>query len=93
LSGASSFAYSTTRTPPPPPISSRCSSPSITNAPLAARPPPPPPPPSRISLTPAPSPKTGTQQMVDCQQCGCDDFSVNLFKKGQCNNCFHKHVA
>ncbi|SAM07262.1 hypothetical protein [Absidia glauca] len=93
LSRTSSFAYSTTRTPPPPPISSRCSSPSITNAPLATRPPPPPPPPSRINLTPAPSPKTGTQQMLDCQQCGCDDFSVNLFKKDQCNNCFHKHVA
>lgn len=95
LSKPSPFAYSTTRTPPPPPppVSSRCNSPSIISAPLATRPPPPPPPPSRISLTPAPSPKIETRQMVICQECGCDDFSVNLFKKDQCNNCFHKHAA
>ncbi|KAJ1940888.1 hypothetical protein FBU59_003672 [Linderina macrospora] len=23
--------------------------------------------------------------------CGCDDYSPNLFKKGNCTNCFHNH--
>jgi hypothetical protein len=26
-----------------------------------------------------------------CGDCGCDEFSANIFKKGHCNNCFHKH--
>ncbi|KAJ9069654.1 hypothetical protein DSO57_1016291 [Entomophthora muscae] len=26
-----------------------------------------------------------------CRECGCDDFSANVFKKGSCNNCFHAH--
>ncbi|CAG8545051.1 27568_t:CDS:2, partial [Gigaspora margarita] len=27
-----------------------------------------------------------------CAECGCDDFSPNVFKKDNyCNNCFHKH--
>ncbi|KAI8057294.1 hypothetical protein BDF22DRAFT_670612 [Syncephalis plumigaleata] len=26
-----------------------------------------------------------------CSQCGCTEFSPNVFKKGSCNNCFHKH--
>lgn len=26
-----------------------------------------------------------------CVQCECHDFIENLFKKGYCNNCFHKH--
>ena len=26
-----------------------------------------------------------------CSICGCLDFSQNVFKKGNCNNCFHKH--
>ncbi|KAI9276094.1 hypothetical protein BY458DRAFT_136729 [Sporodiniella umbellata] len=26
-----------------------------------------------------------------CGDCGCDDFAANVFKKGHCNNCFHKH--
>ncbi|KAI8376926.1 hypothetical protein BD560DRAFT_391149 [Blakeslea trispora] len=26
-----------------------------------------------------------------CQECGCVDYSANVFKKGHCNNCFHKH--
>lgn len=26
-----------------------------------------------------------------CHDCGCDDFTANVFKKGHCNNCFHKH--
>lgn len=24
-------------------------------------------------------------------KCGCDDFLVDLFKKGYCNRCSHKH--
>ncbi|RHZ47942.1 hypothetical protein Glove_564g51 [Diversispora epigaea] len=27
-----------------------------------------------------------------CRECDCDDYSPNLFKKGSCNNCFHKHL-
>ena len=30
-------------------------------------------------------------QMVKCKDCGCDDYSPNVFKKGSCNNCFHRH--
>lgn len=26
-----------------------------------------------------------------CGDCGCDEFTANIFKKGHCNNCFHKH--
>lgn len=26
-----------------------------------------------------------------CSDCGCADFSQNVFKQGHCNNCFHKH--
>ena len=26
-----------------------------------------------------------------CGDCGCNEYSPNVFKKGQCNNCFHKH--
>ncbi|RCH96477.1 hypothetical protein CU097_013824 [Rhizopus azygosporus] len=26
-----------------------------------------------------------------CGECGCDEFAANVFKKGHCNNCFHKH--
>ncbi|RUP23581.1 hypothetical protein BC936DRAFT_138983 [Jimgerdemannia flammicorona] len=39
------------------------------------------------SASPAGTPAEG----ISCGECGCDDFSPNLFKKGQCNNCFHKH--
>lgn len=27
----------------------------------------------------------------NCSTCGCDTYSPNPFKSGQCNNCFHKH--
>ncbi|PVU98585.1 hypothetical protein BB559_001446 [Furculomyces boomerangus] len=30
-------------------------------------------------------------QVGICTSCGCDDYSPNVFKKGSCNNCFHKH--
>lgn len=26
-----------------------------------------------------------------CGDCGCNDFSANVFKKNKCNNCFHFH--
>jgi hypothetical protein len=26
-----------------------------------------------------------------CSECECHEFIENVFKKGQCNNCFHKH--
>lgn len=26
-----------------------------------------------------------------CSECGCTEFQANVFKKGSCNNCFHKH--
>ncbi|CAJ0879947.1 10492_t:CDS:2 [Entrophospora sp. SA101] len=32
-----------------------------------------------------------SQDCGPCQECGCDDFSPNVFKKDNCNNCFHKH--
>lgn len=27
----------------------------------------------------------------NCGDCGCSEFTANIFKKGHCNNCFHKH--
>ncbi|KAI9032741.1 hypothetical protein CLU79DRAFT_727703 [Phycomyces nitens] len=72
--------------PPPPPPSAARASPATsrsytTNTQPAARVPPPP-------------PQSRTQEPVgepSCQECGCVDFSANLFKRGHCNNCFHKH--
>ncbi|ODQ52435.1 BAR-domain-containing protein [Saitoella complicata NRRL Y-17804] len=29
--------------------------------------------------------------VAECGECGCDEFQANVFKKGQCNNCFHAH--
>ena len=26
-----------------------------------------------------------------CATCGCDNFVANMFKKGSCNSCYHKH--
>jgi hypothetical protein len=26
-----------------------------------------------------------------CATCGCDSFVANMFKKGSCNSCYHKH--
>ncbi|KAI8337504.1 hypothetical protein BC941DRAFT_470393 [Chlamydoabsidia padenii] len=74
---------------PSTPTSSPLSKSSSNISRLATRSPPSPPPSSRISTQPI----TLTKQVVDCQDCGCDDFSVNLFKKDQCNNCFHRHVV
>ncbi|CAO3599156.1 unnamed protein product [Absidia cylindrospora] len=72
--------------PPPPPALSRSNTSSARSFSSSTRTPPPPPPASRNTLAGA-----ETKQVVDCQDCGCDEFSANLFKKGHCNNCFHKH--
>ncbi|CAO0790958.1 unnamed protein product [Mucor circinelloides] len=32
-----------------------------------------------------------TAATPDCGDCGCTEFTANIFKKGHCNNCFHKH--
>lgn len=32
-----------------------------------------------------------TAKMGKCSTCGCEDYSLNLFKPPSCNNCFHKH--
>ncbi|KAF9160402.1 hypothetical protein DFQ26_005543 [Actinomortierella ambigua] len=26
-----------------------------------------------------------------CRECGCNEFTANVFKRGSCNNCFHTH--
>jgi hypothetical protein len=79
--------------------------PSINNKP-AQRAPPPPPPASRTppvarnygSRTAPTTPHIPHQQTNDyfesspgCAECDCQDYVANLFKKGYCNNCFHKH--
>lgn len=28
---------------------------------------------------------------LKCKECKCEEFSANVFKQGQCNNCFHQH--
>ncbi|ORX49130.1 BAR-domain-containing protein [Hesseltinella vesiculosa] len=63
------------RTPPPPPLA-RANTSTRT---------PPPPPPSRANGTPV------AARAGPCRDCGCDDYVANVFKKGHCNNCFHKH--
>ncbi|CAG8489510.1 7373_t:CDS:2 [Scutellospora calospora] len=35
--------------------------------------------------------KASNNDVEPCAECGCDDFSPNVFKKDNCNNCFHKH--
>ncbi|KAI9488031.1 hypothetical protein BDB00DRAFT_850388 [Zychaea mexicana] len=85
-----SAATASTRTPPPPPASRM--SPSVSTSSSTRTPPPPPQAHARAlaSVTPA-----GLVQQHDneppCQECGCTDFSANVFKKGHCKTCFHKH--
>lgn len=38
-----------------------------------------------------PPSKNVGQSKASCGDCSCSDFSPNVFKKGQCNNCFHYH--
>lgn len=75
------------------------------NGGVAKRAPPPPPPSSRsVNVRPttartAPTTPQTFQQQQDsyfestpaCGDCGCNEFVANIFKKGHCNNCFHKH--
>ncbi|KAI9300405.1 hypothetical protein BJ944DRAFT_244227 [Cunninghamella echinulata] len=88
---------SSTRVPPPPPPSSssslnRANTVSVTKSISSSRTPPPPPPSRYTSSTIKSSPSPQQQSMIpSCQECDCDDYSANLFKKGYCNNCFHKH--
>lgn len=79
----STTATATKRAPPPPPVSR-------TPPVMASR--------SQTTSRTAPSTpqylatsKNDYFDQVDCHECGCNDFSANIFKKGQCNNCFHKH--
>jgi hypothetical protein len=32
------------------------------------------------------------ESTIPCHECDCDGYVPNLFKKGYCNSCFHKHV-
>lgn len=33
-----------------------------------------------------------SKKTVDnCNECGCEEFTANVFKQGFCNNCFHRH--
>ncbi|KAK4511062.1 uncharacterized protein ATC70_012272 [Mucor velutinosus] len=52
-----------------------------------------------VALTPSPSQSLheiqhdATPVALDepCNECECHEFIENVFKKGYCNNCFHKH--
>ncbi|CAG8643534.1 28289_t:CDS:2 [Dentiscutata erythropus] len=35
--------------------------------------------------------RASASEVEPCAECGCDDFQPNVFKKNNCNNCFHKH--
>ncbi|KAI8065005.1 hypothetical protein BDF21DRAFT_346446 [Thamnidium elegans] len=75
----------TKRAPPPPPPASR-------TPPVMS---------SRSNTTSRTAPSTPQfhvskndsyfESSPSCNECGCDDFTANVFKKGHCNNCFHKH--
>jgi hypothetical protein len=45
----------------------------------------------RTSYLPDLSNSGGTTDVGPCRECGCDEFSPDVFKKDKCNNCFHKH--
>lgn len=90
---STSTSTSTKRNPPEPPkskssesVSHRVAAPaaSSNNNPSA-----------KISTTSAGSaPRTRSTSAVDpsaCGSCGCEEYSANVFKPGQCNNCFHRH--
>lgn len=48
-------------------------------------------PPFRAPLPPKMPPSTNLTSNKYCSECNCHDFSMNPFKPGTCNNCFHKH--
>lgn len=72
----------TSRTPPPPPASSSRVTPALSTS--ASTRMPMPPPTSVIA-------NTAAADAPPCQECGCNDFSANVFKKGHCKTCFHYH--
>ncbi|CAG8593983.1 8058_t:CDS:2 [Paraglomus occultum] len=45
----------------------------------------------RTSYLPDFSNDRGASNVGPCRECECDDYAANVFKKGMCNNCFHKH--
>ncbi|CAO3598159.1 unnamed protein product [Absidia cylindrospora] len=75
--------------PPPPPLHSFA----LSNKPVSSTETrtPPPHPSSRTKTVSIPSQRIETTPATNCKECGCDDYSANLFKKGHCNNCFHEH--
>lgn len=76
-----------TRRPPPPPVSS--SSPQLSTSGSSMRLGPQA---HARAVTPAATTiNADVPAQPNCHECGCDDFSPNVFKKGHCNNCFHKH--
>ncbi|KAI8083055.1 uncharacterized protein BX664DRAFT_339715 [Halteromyces radiatus] len=89
ITNQSKLALSNRTPPPPPPALSRSNTPSVKSISSSTRTPPPPPPSRNLGTSSGPT----TMQVANCQDCGCDDFSANLFKKGHCNNCFHKHIV
>ncbi|KAI8146274.1 hypothetical protein BJV82DRAFT_601149 [Fennellomyces sp. T-0311] len=76
-----------TRTPPPPPASRM--SPSVSSS--TTRTPPPPPQAHARAIASVADPVQDNSAEPPCQECGCTDFSANVFKKGHCKTCFHKH--
>jgi hypothetical protein len=84
------YKTTTKRAPPPPPPSSR--TPPATSSIRNMKP-------SGVRTAPT-TPQVHVTQSDSyfdsnatpaCGDCGCDEFTANIFKKGHCNNCFHKH--
>ncbi|KAL0090018.1 hypothetical protein J3Q64DRAFT_1879139 [Phycomyces blakesleeanus] len=76
------YSSNTYTNPSPPPIARSTTFVPQATKPTGASRAPPPPPAARASPV---------MSQPSCQECGCVDFSANLFKRGHCNNCFHKH--
>lgn len=74
------------RAPPPPPPSSRSVNGGGNVRPTTAR---------TAPTTPQqifqPQQDSYFESTPACGDCGCNEFVANIFKKGHCNNCFHKH--
>ncbi|KAI9483919.1 MAG: hypothetical protein EXX96DRAFT_479300 [Benjaminiella poitrasii] len=82
--------------PPPPPPSSR-TPPSMASSRSSStnNTKPPPPPVVRTAPTTPHNQQASENDYFEthtvCGECGCSDYTANVFKKGHCNNCFHKH--
>ncbi|ORZ17948.1 hypothetical protein BCR42DRAFT_478578 [Absidia repens] len=83
--------HATPLSPPPPPPSHSFTPSNNPVSSTRTKTLPPPPPSSRIKIVPILSQNVETPLVANCKECGCDDYSANLFKKGHCNNCFHEH--